>query len=179
MSGAPGLARRFAKRDNSHTFCRRQPLARARYCPAVRAVRGFTLVELMIAVVVLGILASIALPSFLESIRKSRRSEAATALMQIQQAQERWRSNRAAYASDLAGLGLAGQTPGGYYALSIEDADATGYTATAVGKTGTSQAQDAQCRTMRVRLTGGNLTYAGCGGEDCGTFAATHPCWAQ
>ncbi|MBK9683398.1 MAG: prepilin-type N-terminal cleavage/methylation domain-containing protein, partial [Betaproteobacteria bacterium] len=76
---------------------------------------GFTLVELMIAVVIVALLASIALPSFMDSIRKSRRSEAFAALAQVQQAQERWRSNGSSYAESLTnaangtppGLGMA------------------------------------------------------------------------
>ena len=56
---------------------------------------GFTIVELTIALVVVGVLASIALPSFMDAIRKSRRSDAFAALSAVQQAQERWRGNNA------------------------------------------------------------------------------------
>lgn len=148
--------------------------------------RGFTMVELLLAIVVVAILAAIAVPAYNESVRKSRRSEAYTALAAVQQAQERWRNNNASYTTALTaaggddppGLGLSDVTPGGYYAVSIDAADATGYTLTAFGRDGTSQASD-ECRGLRVRLAGGNLTYAGCGSADCGGFAATHTCWTR
>lgn len=145
----------------------------------------------MIAVVVIAILAAIAYPSFMDSVRKSRRSEAMTALMQVQQAQEWWRSNHGAYAAndrlavdrkakppDSPGLGLKATTPKGYYSIAISGDSATGYTATATAVAGTSQASDASCKTMAVRMTGGNLAYAGCGGGDC-AFASTNTCWAR
>ncbi len=99
--------------------------------PAKRpfGVRGFTLIELMIALVVLGLLAGVALPSFLDAIRKSRRSDAIAALNTIMQAQERFRSNRAEYSNSLTnaangdppGLGLSTTSPSGYYTLSLAE----------------------------------------------------------
>ncbi len=143
----------------------------------------------MIVIVVVGLLAAVALPTFLDSIRKSRRSEAFTALAAVQQAQERWRGNNAEYADDdqltaapdgdPPGLGLADETPSGYYSVSITSADATGYVLVAEGKTGTTQADDAQCRKLAVRMQGGNLQYAGCGNCTDFAFAATHACWAR
>ena len=147
------------------------------------AQRGFTLIELMIAVVVVALLASIALPSFMDSIRKSRRSEAFAALMAVQQAQERWRGNHGAYASSVTaaaadgGLGLPGVTASGYYAIALAGVGTDGYTATAVAQDGTSQAADNACRELGVRMAGGNLTYAGGSGDLA--YAATHPCWAK
>jgi type IV pilus assembly protein PilE len=160
-----------------------------RVLPGTRAGQdgGFTLLEVMIVGVVIAILAMVAYPAYLDSIRKSRRSEGVNALMQIQLAQERWRSNQASYAASVSnaadgtppGLALPDVTPGGYYALSIEAPSATGYEATATGRTGTTQAADAACRTLRVKLEDGNLTYAGCGGTECDSFSASHPCWAR
>ena len=161
--------------------------------PVVRssrtALRGFTLIELMITVVIVAILAAVAIPSFLDSIRKSRRSEAMTALTQLQQAQERWRSNNSAYTTDLAALRISSPTPTSYYDISVVQAPATpavpltnAYVAMAYGRDTTSQANDSQCRRLAVRLLGGNLSYAGCG--SCAAFAAadfsiTNACWSQ
>jgi len=53
---------------------------------------GFTLIEVMIVVAVVAILASIALPSYLESVRKSRRAEARAQLMEAVQYMQRFYS---------------------------------------------------------------------------------------
>lgn len=148
---------------------------------------GFTLVELLIAVVVVGILAAVALPSFVDSVRKSRRTDAFAALSAVQQAQERWRSNRAAYASSLTaaatddppGLGLPGASAKGYYTLAISDATATGYTVTATANEGTSQAGDGNCRRLRVRVAGGNIFYGSAGASGDFDESAGNRCWAR
>jgi type IV pilus assembly protein PilE len=160
--------------------------------PHRRASAGFTLIEIMIVAVVLALLAAVALPSFLDSLRKSRRAEAFTALSAVQQAQERWRSNNAAYSSNLTeapdapppdprGLGLPATTTGGLYTVALSGTSATGYTVSAVAVAGKSQAADTACSTLAVRVTGAQITYAGCNGCSLGTgdFAATNVCWSR
>lgn len=144
---------------------------------------GFTLVELLIAVVVVGILAAVALPSFVDSVRKSRRTDAFAALSAVQQAQERWRSSRPSYTDNLTaaptasqpGLGLPATTANGHYTLALSDVSATGYvvTATASG----TQASDTRCARMAARVQAGNLSY----GSGTSTIDWTDPgrCWAR
>lgn len=59
--------------------------------------RGFTLLELMVVVGIVAIIAAIALPSYQEQIRKSRRADAARAVGQIQLGLERWRAENPCY----------------------------------------------------------------------------------
>ena len=152
--------------------------------------RGFTLIELMIALAVVALLASVALPSFLDSLSKSRRTEAFNAITQVQQAQERWRSNNASYTDNLSsptsdpttpGLGLPATTASGYYTVALSGAGPTGYTVSAVAVSGSFQARDTACLKLAARVSGGQITYAGC--ESCSLeasdFSNANPCWKR
>ncbi len=138
---------------------------------------GFTLIELLIAVVIVGILLAVALPSFMDSIRKGRRSEAFTAMSALQQAQERWRSNRATYASSTdTGFGTVTTSPGGYYSVSVASGStSTSYEIIADG-TGSSQANDGGCARLGVKVDGGAVTYAS---GSTFSYAASNPCWSR
>lgn len=114
--------------------------------------KGYTLIELLIVVVVIGILAAIALPAYNDYLQRSRRSDATTALMQAQLAQERYRSENLSYAANLSTLGYSADavtTSGGFYTLSVVAANASTYSLQAVPVAGTSQATDA-CGTFTL-----------------------------
>lgn len=69
--------------------------------------QGFTLIEVMIAVVIVGILASIAYPSYIDYVVKSGRSEGVAAVMKVANLQEQYYLDNRAYATDMTKLGLA------------------------------------------------------------------------
>ena len=60
-------------------------------------VRGFTMIEMMVTLIILAVLAAIALPSYQESVLKARRTEARAALMKTMQQQERYYSLHTTY----------------------------------------------------------------------------------
>jgi type IV pilus assembly protein PilE len=150
-----------------------------------RPIRGFTLIELMIVVAVIGVLTLVALPSFMDSVRKGRRAEAVAALTQVQQAQERWRANHGSYAdSDKLstappdGLGIAQTTADGNYELALSNVSASGYTVSATARSDGKQQGDAGCRKMVLRLAGGNLFYTSMDASDQDSTSAAR-CWSR
>jgi type IV pilus assembly protein PilE len=146
-----------------------------------RTAAGFSLIELLIAMVIAGTLAFIAVPSFMDSIRKGRRSEGIAALAQLQQAQERFRANSPSYASDLSTLpgGPAATTTNGYYAITLTNVGPSKYTAIATAGSGTSQAKDASCRTLVVTVDQGNVINSST--NSAGTTDSTNAnrCWPK
>ena len=77
--------------------------------------------------------------------------------MQLQSAQERWRSTNVTYAGAVGTLGLSATTSGGNYAISLSAATATGYTATATAQA--KQSGDSGCTTMTITVAGNTTTY--------------------
>jgi type IV pilus assembly protein PilE len=137
--------------------------------------RGFTLIEMLVAMAVAGILSSIAYPSFQGQVHKVRRSDVLVAMMQVQLAQERWRSNSNAYGS-LAEVGVANIFAAGYYSLQVTSNNGDGYEVLA-SATGT-QVRDTVCRNLRLSVVGANLTYRS--GPDASTGnapAVNRQCW--
>lgn len=115
---------------------------------------GFTLIEVMIVVVIVGIITSVALPSYTQHVRSTRRTDAHTALLRIQQAQENWRVSNIAYTTDMTATGLNQRTTSenNYYALAVSGVSATGYTLTATAQG--AQASDTTCAAITLVVAG-------------------------
>jgi type IV pilus assembly protein PilE len=127
-------------------------------------IKGVTLIELMIALAVMGILTLVAYPSYQNSVRKTRRADGVAAALAIQAAQEKFRGSCQFYAQSLGSSNICGTTAAlstveadtvsneGYYNLSIVTSSATGNAYTInIDPTGT-QADDTDCDPMRFTV---------------------------
>jgi type IV pilus assembly protein PilE len=130
-------------------------------CCKPRRIAGFSLIELMVTVAVAATLAAIVIPTYQSQIRKSRRTEARTAVMDLATREERYYSVNNDYSSSALQLGYGGtdaqintmSVGAGYYTVTVQSfaaappAPATfTITATAVG----TQAKDTGCLTFTV-----------------------------
>ncbi|MBT8091905.1 MAG: type IV pilin protein [Gammaproteobacteria bacterium] len=100
-----------------------------------RAMRGITLMELMIVVVIVGILATIAYPNYREFAARAKRTEARAALLKIATNQERFYLQNNTFTTDLTKLGFNNAveitTDSGTYLVKVLSADASNFTAEA------------------------------------------------
>ncbi len=115
--------------------------------------RGFTLIELMITVAIVGILSSIAYPSYQNYVRQSYRSDAYNGLTSLADQQEVYYLQNRGYAADMATLGAATTTKEGLYTLAVAATTTSSYTLTATAKAGTPVATDSEGGTSCVVLT--------------------------
>lgn len=117
---------------------------------------GFSLIELMITVAVIGILTAVALPSYSAYIERGDRASASAALLSAQQFMERFYAANDTYATDRAGNAVAlpanlrvapAESP--RYDLSISAVNGNSYTLTA-----TPRANTTRCGSLTITNTG-------------------------
>ena len=129
-----------------------------------KRLRGFTLIELMVVVVIVGILASIAYPSYTNFMRQARRSDAHVALLKLAAEQEKFMSDCTRYADFVnvarscitLGLGHSdNKSPDGNYQLTVATTGSGAtFTATATPVAGKPQAADTDCPSFSINELG-------------------------
>ncbi len=138
----------------------------------VRRTAGMTLIELLTAIAIVGIIAVLAWPAFSDQLRKGRRVDATTTLYKAQLDQERYRAGHHRYAATLSELGWdADETdsPEGHYRIRL-DAVANpriAFRVRAVPRPGSDQVRD-RCALFVLDQSGPDLN------------ASTDPaCWSR
>ncbi len=117
----------------------------------LRGGRGFTLVELMVAVAIIGILASIALPAYRQYVLRANRADAQAILMETAQFMERYFTTNNTYEGAAVPAAQSPKTGTAKYNITLSAQSASGYTLQAAPQGG--QTADA-CGTMTVNQTG-------------------------
>ena len=72
---------------------------------------GFTLVELAVVIVIIGVLAAFAVPRFLDAVERSKSAESFNYLSAVRAAQERYQTQQGTYADDVSKLDIQMPTP--------------------------------------------------------------------
>lgn len=135
--------------------------------------QGFSLMELMMAVAILGIISSIAIPSYTQYVLKAKRTEAKTEVLRIAQLQESYYVQNLSYAKDAKGLGFSDvsvATETGLYdvktlpltSAGVADTTCDGtnvkpcaaYVIEASPASGSQQSNDSGCQAFRLSSTG-------------------------
>jgi len=133
----------------------------------LRAQKGFSLIELIITLAIVGILAVLLMPAYRNYISRGNRSDAVQSILSAQIAEEKYRLNHATYGT-LAQIGASATSPNGNYTIVITNNAAATYTITAT--TTGSQTTDTSCTTFTLAYSNGTTTK---------TSSPTATCWTQ
>lgn len=131
----------------------------------MKPTKGFTLIEIMIAVAIIAIISGFAYPSYVKHVQRAKRVDAQTAVLEAAQRQEAYYIRNNSYAKDLTQLEYNATSSEGLYNLVMSAAPngctgnrtlpvCTGFEMTATPVTTKPQAQDSECQSFTVNQLG-------------------------
>ena len=144
----------------------------------LRRSRGFTLAEIITALIVIAVLVALAVPAWRSHELRVRRSDGRAALIAAQTAQDKFFGLHARYATGSeivgpapTGLGLASVSEHGFYRIEVSaSADGLAYVATARASGAQGQAADSRCAELSIDQNGRRRAVDADGGDrsaDC------------
>jgi type IV pilus assembly protein PilE len=120
----------------------------------MKKMKGFTLIELMIVVAIVGILASISMAYYGGYVIASNRTEGRSALAQVAGSLEKCRSLYGSYDNVSCNVALPMATDSNFYNISASAIAGTSFTLTATPVAGSAQSKDTDCTTITLTNTG-------------------------
>jgi prepilin-type N-terminal cleavage/methylation domain-containing protein len=96
-----------------------------KFVPRSKPRKGFTLVELAVVIVIIGVLAAFGVPRFLKSVERSKAAEAFSYLSAVRSSQERYLAQYGQYSTDLTQLDIQYPTPA-YFSVGTPGPGSTG-----------------------------------------------------
>jgi type IV pilus assembly protein PilE len=145
--------------------------------------QGVTAIELVIVLAIVGTLAVLAVPAYLDHLLRANRGDARAALLSLATAEEKYYLQCNEYTSRLDAAAATSCSPGtlrfpasserGYYTIVVTAADANGWTATATAAAALPQYRDTRCRTFQLASTGEKTA------RNSGNSANDSECWSR